>query len=67
MSEQIKGLELKSREAITLRQMPNNGWVIQQGGYMNVMPSDLGAYSDTKDMLYALTKALLSESKPNDI
>ena len=44
---------------IALIKYPNGGWVVQQNGReTGLMGQNLGAFSNTKDMLLALNEAL---------
>jgi hypothetical protein len=46
-------------QPIVLIRCPNGGWVIEQGSRDFMRASFVGAYSDTKDMVAALSAALL--------
>lgn len=49
---------------LTLRKVPNGGWVISQGPEQpGLEPTYVGAYSNPKDMLAALSGALITGDK----
>ncbi|WP_010137352.1 hypothetical protein [Oceanicola sp. S124] len=57
----------KLDEPLILRPLPNGGWVIsQRSADMSIMGRELGAYSTTREMLNALSFALVLDG-PEDV
>lgn len=58
MSDAFIGM-FSIEKPLGLRKLPNGGWVVYQPGHACEEAEELGAYSTAKEMLAALTAALI--------